>query len=129
MNVTTNIVDFPDLGFSYELKHFLNCKTKMCVYLLVCKCKLRYVGSTQRQLKICLQEHRSHIKHRVMEAPLTQHCLENKHDFHDFQCTLLEVTTTHAGMYSDLNKQPLQRETYWITRLKTMAPGGLKSGN
>lgn len=120
MNVRTMKIDFPDLGFSHVLQHFSDCKTKMCVYLLICKCKLRYVGSTQRQLRVRLQEHRSHIKHGIIEAPLTQHCLDNALEFSDFQCIVLEVITTHGGMYSDLNKWLLQRETFWITRLKNL---------
>lgn len=123
LNIKTTKINFPNLGFSHH--YFSNCRTKMCVYLLICKCKLRYVDSTQRPLKIRLQEHRSRIKHEILEAPLTQHCLEMKHDFKDFQCIVLEVVTTNAGMHSDLNKRLLQRETFRITKLKTLTPGGL----
>lgn len=97
-------------------------KTKMCVYLLTCKCSLRYVVSTCRQLKVRLQEHQSRIKHHVLDAPLTQHCLEKNHDFSKFCCVVLEVLP--CNIHSDVNKRLLQRETFWIFRLKTLSPWG-----
>lgn len=63
LNMETRYVDFTDLGFRHELHQFSNCKTKICIELLSCKCMSRYVGSTQRQLKIRLQEHWSRRKH------------------------------------------------------------------
>lgn len=86
---------------------------------------MRHVGSTQQQLRIRLQEHRSRIKHQVMEAPLTQHCLENNHDFNKFQCNVLEVIATSAGVHFNSHRRLLQREFFWITRLKTLTPLGL----
>lgn len=70
LNLETKTVVFAALGYTHELHHFSNCKTKMFIYLLTCKCTLRYIGSTRHQLRICLQEHRSLIKNHVLEAPL-----------------------------------------------------------
>lgn len=95
----------------------------MCVYLLICK--LRYVGSTCRQFRIRLQEHHSRIRRCLLEAPLTQHCLEKGHEFTDFHCIVLEVLDTSDSHHKDLLRILLQRETYWIFKLKSLAPGGL----
>lgn len=67
---------FSDLGFTHVLKQFSNCKRKMCVYLLTCRCGLRYVGSTRHQLKVCIQEHVSRIRNTVLEVPLVQHFID-----------------------------------------------------
>lgn len=125
MNVKTVKTEFPELGFTHNLTQFSNCQTRMCIYLLSCFCKLRYVGSTQRPLKVCLLEHKSRIKNEIKEAPLVQHCVDMKHEFKDFCCVVLKVITVNAGMHSDLNKRLLQRELFWIMRLKTLTPGGL----
>lgn len=87
MNIETKYLNFSDLGYRHKLHQFLNCKMKMCVNLLICKCNLRYVCSTCRQLRVRLQEHCSSIKHCLLEAPLTQHCLENGNEFNGFRCS------------------------------------------
>lgn len=125
LSMLTNKIDFTDLGFTHELTHFSNCNKTMCIYLLICKCTLRYAGSTQWKLKIRLQEHRSHVKNRVLEAPLTQHCLDNRHGFNYFKCIVLETVISTTGVHLDLNKKLLQHETFWITRLRILAPRGL----
>lgn len=102
MNEETKFVDFTDLGIRHVVCQFSNCRMKMCVYILMCKCKLRYVGSTHCQLGVRLKEHRSRIKHSVMEASLTQHCLGNGHEFNGFRCVVLEVLSMSDSNYIDV---------------------------
>lgn len=121
----TKEIVFADLNIKHKLCFFSNCKTKFRVYLLICECKLRYVGSTCRQLKVRVLGHRSGIKRKIMEALLTQHCLEKGHDFNNFRCTVLEVLDTRNYQHSDSLRVLRQRETFWIHKLKSLIPGGL----
>lgn len=83
------------------------------------------MGSTRCQLEIRVLEHRSRIKRNIMEVPLTQHCLDKGHDFKDFRCIALEVLDTSNSQYKDLQRTLLQRETFWIYKLKSLVPKDL----
>lgn len=125
LSVESKIIDFTDQGFSHVLTNFSNCNTRMCVYLLTCKYQLRYVVSTQRKLKVCLQEHLSQIRHQVMEAPLVQHFVNQNHQHNMFMCIALEVVTAVNQQHRDLYRYLLQCETYWILKLNILFPNGL----
>lgn len=69
----------------------------MSVYLLICVCEKRYIGSTHRKIKVCIQEHRSRIRHQGLEAPLVQHFRDMKHTDSDFRFIILETVIQKAG--------------------------------
>lgn len=97
----------------------------MCVYLLTCRCDLRYVGSTRRQLKVRIQEHVSRIHNKVLEAPLVQHFIDLQHSENDFSCVVLETLKDSGGTHKDLHQTLLQHESFWIFKLKSLIPHGL----
>lgn len=113
------------MDFIHELKVFSNCQTKYVVYLLECACLLRYIGSTQRQLRVRIQEHIARIRNQVKEVPIVQHFLDKGHKADDLRVVVLEVV--EAQSYRDRGKLLLQREAYWIFRLETVHPAGLSS--
>lgn len=118
-------IEFPDLGFTHRIRQFSNCNSRFCVYLLTCPCGFRYVGSTRRKLKIRIQEHISRIRHKVLEAPLVQHFVDSHHSEKDFTCAILETIKEATGTYMDFHRVLLQREFFWIFRLKSLIPNGL----
>lgn len=68
LTTSSKEIHFPDKGFSHKLSSFSDCKTCFCVYLLVCFCGKKYIGSTKRQLRVRILEHVSHIKNKVIES-------------------------------------------------------------
>lgn len=112
-------IEFPDTGFVHYMRGFSNCNSQMCIYLLICVCQKRYIGSTRRKLKVHIQEH------RVMEAPLVQNFVEMNHTDSDFKFLILETVEQKPGQHRQLDKELLKRETFWIFKLNTVIPHGL----
>lgn len=106
----TKKISIPDLRFEMELRTFTTCNSSFMVYSLECACQLRYIGSTQRQLRVRIQEHIIRIKNEVLEAPLTPHYLEKGHQYNDMKVVVLECV--EAQPYKDQCKLLLQREMY-----------------
>lgn len=50
-------VEFQDLGFTHYIRGFSTRNTRMCVYLFICECQKRYIGSTHHKIKVRIQEH------------------------------------------------------------------------
>lgn len=123
--VESKKISLPDTNFEQDCRTFSNCNTKFLVYLLECACTLRYIGSTQRPLRVRIQEHVSRIKNQTREAPIVQHFLDKQHVFNDLKVSVLEVV--EAKQTIDHQKLLLQREVYWIYRLNTLYPNGLNS--
>lgn len=110
--ITTKEITFADKGFSHKLNFFSNCKTRYCVYMLVCVCGKIYIGSTRCQLLVRVQEHISCIKHETHRAPLVQHFTSHKHAPTDFSVSVLEII--QPSTHYDANRLLLQRESFWI---------------
>lgn len=121
----TKKIDFVDIQLVHELSTFSNCQTKFVVYLLECACSLRYIGSTQLQLRVRIQEHIARIRNQIKEAPVVQHFLDKGHKADDLRVVVLEVVEAHA--YVDWGRLLLQHEAYWIFQLGTLYPKGLNS--
>lgn len=123
----TREITLPAKGFKKPLNFFSSCSPRMCVYLVVCKCEMRYVGSTRRRLKVRIMEHKSRIRNTVLDAPMVQHFLDAGHSPEDFKFAVLEMVTSTPDKGGDIHKKLVQRESFWIFKLKTMYPYGLNS--
>lgn len=55
--IETKSIDFPDKGLRQDLVRFMNCKTRMCIYMIKYGCALLYFSSTRRQQRVRIQEH------------------------------------------------------------------------
>lgn len=120
LTIETKRISLPDINFAHSLTSFSNCRSQFTIYMLECSCPKRYVGSTKRQLRTQVQEHISRMKHGVVEAPLTQHSVDNKHAHNDFRVVVLEVIQFQP--YRDRNKLLLQRKVFWTYKLRTLHP-------
>lgn len=89
--VETKKISLPDLHFETECRSFSNRNTNFLIYLLECPCKSRYIGSTQRPLRVGIQEHVSRIKNQTKEAPIVQHYVEKQHVPNELKVSVLEV--------------------------------------
>lgn len=106
-------------GFYRNPRH-TTCNTVSVIYLLECNLCLnrnRYVGQTQRQLKLRMDGHRA--QQRTKEMPLYRHLKKPGHSFECLRLTILEKVP-------DIT-QLIPRESEWMDRLKTRIPTGLNS--
>lgn len=114
---------YPIINQKYIFKHFWNCASKFCVYVISCLCPLIYVGSSSRSVKVLILEHVNRIRNSIMEAPLTQHFTEKGHDPLSLRfCVIEQIQST-----TDKDRVRLlhQRETFWIHKLNSVQPSGL----
>lgn len=102
-----------------------NCHTCMCVYMIMYRYGLRYIGSARCKIKVRIQEHQSKIQHAITEAPLVQHFQEHNHSPEDFTFVILELLSLRMCEHKDLYRELLQHATYWIFKVDTVAPKGL----
>ena len=111
-------------GETYVINHKLNCNDKCLIYLLTCNCcKKQYVGQTVDAFRSRWNNYKSNCrKHQRGVTCMQQHLFD-----HFCDCN-------HKGFLSDVSitfidktdpSDPLKREDYWRSILKTMAPFGL----
>ncbi|CAH2324294.1 Hypothetical predicted protein, partial [Pelobates cultripes] len=114
---------FPDsLGTQeFKVKNFFNCQSKGLIYLLSCSCKKLYVGKTFRMFKLRIREHVNSVNPtRQIDTPISKHLkLHHGGSSEGIRFSGIErVTLGPRG--GDLDKKLLQRESFWIYKLKTL---------
>ena len=96
-----------------------NCKTENSIYILTCgTCKLQYVGETETEFNIRLNNHRSFYT-KGRNCPITRHLLRTGHTFDNITFQIIEV---NQNWDSERRKQ---RERFWMHQLRTLGPDGL----
>ena len=111
-------------GETYIINHKFNCNDNCLVYLLTCNCcKKQYLGQTVDEFRFRWNNYKSNCrKHQRGETCLQQHLYEHFcNGSHNFFISDVSVTFIDKTDPSD----PLEREDYWRSTLKTMAPFGL----
>ena len=113
---------------SYTIFHNTTCKSTFVIYLLQCKkCSIQYVGKTETPFNHRLNNHRNNAyKSKQDTIPACRHFNENDHDFNrDAKFTIIEQIQDNNKTHSQKQKIILQRENFWILKLKTLTPYGL----
>ncbi|XP_068113208.1 uncharacterized protein [Hyperolius riggenbachi] len=114
------------------LQDFINCQTPWVIYMLECICGKRYVGQTQKPLKIRIQKHRSTIK--LAPRDNLEGKLLTTVAAHSLLCTPgnMDRWRVYGVKKLFLNNRGgnhtiklLQLELQWIHRLGTRCPTGL----
>ena len=102
----------------WKITKNLSCEYYNVVYLLECqKCGQRYVGTTGRQLKHRLAEHRGYIKNQVVSKATGAHFNMPGHSLANLKVTILEQTKGKDIAYR------LEREKYFVRILDTYNNG------
>ena len=105
---------------TWTLNRRFTCQTFNTVYMLECqieRCKQRYIGTTGRQLKFRLDEHRGYIINQVTSKATGAHWNLPGHSLADLKVTILEQTNTKDEDYRK------EREKYFIRRFDTFNRG------
>ena len=109
---------------TFKTNHKLGCNDKCLVYLLICNvCLKQYVGQTVEEFRYRWNNYKSNgCKYQEYDTCMQQHFFEHfsEEGYHSF---LEDVSITLIEKTDPSN--PLQRENYWRSTLKTMVPWGL----
>ena len=120
----TSTFDSTVTGETYIINHKFNCNDKCLVYLLTCNCcKKQYVGQTVDEFRFRWNNYKSNCrKHQRGETCMQQHLYEHFCSS-NHNCFISDVSVTFIDKTDP--SDPLKREDYWRSTLKTMAPFGL----
>ena len=100
-----------------ERKKF-NCESFNIIYLIQCKkCDQKYIGTTGRQLKHRLADHRGYIFNQVISRATGAHFNLPGHSLAQLQVTILEQTKYNDEEYRK------EREKYFIRKFDTYNDG------
>ena len=101
---------------TWQIMKKIYCLTYNIVYLLECQkesCKLRYIGSTGRSLKLRLGDHRGYILNQVTSRATGAHWNLPGHSLADLRVTILEQCKNNSEEYR------MEREKYFIRKFDT----------
>ena len=110
----------------FQIYHNLNCKSKYAIYLLECtKCKIQYVGKSETEFNIRLNNHREDLW--IPDAILaSRHFSDKDNSFNTHAIFILIEQIRHIDIDKGKNKERLkQRQNFWILTLET--PKSLKA--
>ena len=110
----------------FKIFHKTNCRSNFVIYLMECKkCKIQYVGKTDNQFNIRLNNHRHGANNPTEDTiPAQKHFSVNHNFNNDAQFTIIEQIKDQSKSPEEKRAILLQRENFWITKLKTLTPHG-----
>lgn len=109
-------------GESFPITTHINCKSSWLIYLITCtKCQQQYVGKTSNTLYTRFTGTKSDIKSNKKSLPIVHHFNSNNHSITDVSIMGIESIHTHT------ERIILKRESYWISRLRTLKPHGINA--
>ena len=106
----------------------MNCKSSFVIYLLECYiCNIQYVGKSETPFNIRLNNHRKDVKN-PNAIPACKHFNRHDHDFNNHgKIIIVEQLRNICTISTETLKERLeQRESFWIMKLETLAPHGLR---
>ena len=94
------------------------------------KCHTQYIGKSETLFNIRLNNHKSNAYKPTNDSfPACKHFYGDVHDFNrDTEFTIIEqIRDTNQNTKKQINYTILQRENFWITKLKTLTLYGFNS--
>lgn len=104
----------------YPIPYPMDCNSRAVIYLITCsKCKIQYVGQTERRLKDRLNAHRSYMKNKLQTKATGLHFSTPGHEPQHLRIIPIEIQ-------QDKNRR-LEREKFWMNILQSNYPHGLNN--
>ena len=105
---------------TWTINRKMSCESFNVIYMLECqndKCRKRYIGTTGRQLKLRLADHRVYITNQVTSKATGDHWNLPGHSLADLRVTILEQTKYKSEEYRK------EREKHFIRKFNTFNNG------
>ena len=94
------------------------CESNNVVYCISCKkCKVQYIGKTERELKLRIAEHRGTTNNKKLDKSVGDHFNLVGHRLSDLSFSVLEKVFKSCPEYLQ------KREEHWIQRFRTKYEG------
>ena len=104
--------------YHHEIQHVVDCNSSNVIYLITCqKCRMQYVGETDRKLKDRFSEHQGYVRNKVLSKSTGKHFNLPGHSLSDMKIRVIEKIQ---------NKDPFfrkQREHMYIYKFNTKLKG------
>ena len=113
---------------TFNIFHKLTCKSQYIIYLMErIICKIQNVVKSETPFNLRLNNHRKDVNNPKV-IPVCNHFKMNGHNFMKHaKFTLIEQLTEIWNVRKDTLRIRLKRlEDFWIIKLETLAPKGLK---
>lgn len=111
----------------YDIRQFLNCKSKGVLYGAMCDCPKIYIGKTTQELRRRVSKHLSTIRTQA-DTPLVRH-IRDTHKGDHSGLVFWGITKPKLGPRGgNLDNLLLKIEAQWIYRLHSLSPIGLNEG-
>ena len=81
------------------------------------KCKIKYIGETERTLKERVGEHKTYIRQKHLNQPTGEHFNQPDHSTDNFTVTIIEKVKQSEQLYRK------EREKYLINKFDTFCNG------
>ena len=125
----TNTFKGTRLNREFKIFHSLNCQSSWVIYIIKCqKCDLQYIGKSESNFNIRLNNHRNHIRAEINSCELTEHFLQNRrsHSFEKDVSIIVIEQIRKRTMPIEQKKELLStHEKYWQLTLGSIQPNGL----
>lgn len=109
----------------FKPRFAVTCQSIGIVYIMLCECKMFYIGKTKRPFFCRIRDHVSLIQKKRMETPISRH-VGLQHNF-DANClhffALEHIPPGVRG--GDYDKLLLQKEARWIHELSALQHPGM----
>ena len=115
----------------YKILHTMNCTSKWVIYL--CECKVhhkQYIGKSETQLNIRMNNNRNHLKLVKPKCKLVQHSKESNDCNFERDLTIipieqLDISRDNTRSLDEKKEALKRREIFWQKTLSTFTPHGL----
>ena len=107
-----------DQKSTWRIEKKFSCQSFNIIYMLQCnKCHQKYIGTTGRQLKHRIADHRGYIAHQVTSRATGHHWNLPGHSLADLKVTILEQSKSKDEDYRK------EREKFFIRKFNTFNEG------
>lgn len=105
-------------NFTVDINTSVTCKSKNIIYCISCpKCRVQYVGESDRTLQERFSEHRGYVNNRHLNKATGEHFNLPGHSVADMKVTILEK------IYSQDEMIRKEREAMFISKMNTKYKG------
>ena len=107
-------------NFKWKINNHVNCETRNIIYLIECdkeNCKQRYIGETDRELKVRIAEHKGYIRNKNLGQPTGIHFNLPGHSLSNMNVTIIEKMRKTDRLYRR------EKEKYHIKKFNTFYNG------